>query len=103
MDTLKQTVQRVMKGYAKNPVNGRSYLTVDETQTVFTVVTVAQFQGKRFTNTDLVVQLVNDKIVIERDQNDKLLVDALVQAKIPREQIILVYAGEVVPEPHPAA
>jgi hypothetical protein len=30
---------------------------------------------------------------------NKKLVDALVQAGIPRQQIILAYAGESIPEP----
>jgi hypothetical protein len=37
-------------------------------------------------------------VVIERDQNDKLVVDALLQAGVPRSQIVLAYAGEHVPE-----
>jgi hypothetical protein len=44
---------------------------------------------------------VNDQIIIERDINNKPLVDALVQNGIPREQIILAYAGEPVEEPMP--
>ena len=40
-------------------------------------------------------------IVIERDVNDKPLVDALLQAGIPRKQIVLAYAGEPVNEPVP--
>ena len=46
----------------------------------------------------LLVRILPGVVVIERDQNDKPLVDALVQAGIPREKIILAYAGEPVPE-----
>lgn len=60
---------------------------------------MAKFQGKRFVNTGLLVHIVdNHLIVIEEDINNKPLVDALVQAGIPREKIILAYAGETVPE-----
>jgi hypothetical protein len=38
------------------------------------------------------------QVVIEQDVNDKPLVDALVQNGLHREQIVLAYAGEVVPE-----
>lgn len=49
---------------------------------------------------DLVIftRIVGDKIIIEEDSTDKPLVDALVQRGIPREQIILAYQGEAVPQ-----
>ncbi|MDX2140626.1 MAG: element excision factor XisI family protein [Chloroflexota bacterium] len=43
------------------------------------------------------MQTDHDSVVIERDMNDKPLVDALVQAGVPREKIILAYAGEAMP------
>jgi hypothetical protein len=46
----------------------------------------------------LIVRLEGDTIIIERDINDKALVGALVQAGIPREQIVLAYAGETLKE-----
>ena len=41
---------------------------------------------------------LGDTIVVECGLNDKPLVDALVQAGVPREQIVLVYAGESIAE-----
>jgi len=38
--------------------------------------------------------VVGDRIIIERDMNDKPLVEALLQAHIPRQHIVLAYAGE---------
>ncbi len=61
---------------------------------MFTIVSVGEVRDRRIVDMGLVVRLINDKIVIERDVNDKPLVDALVQAGIPRQQIILAYAGE---------
>jgi hypothetical protein len=43
-------------------------------------------------------RVVGDSIVIEVDTTDKPLVDALTgNQNIPREKIILAYAGEIVP------
>jgi hypothetical protein len=98
MDTLRDTLRRVVMGYAGKALNGHSYLTVSSDEQIFTVVALGTIQGKRFANTGLIVQLVGDIIVIERDVNDKPLVDALVQAGVPREKVILAYAGEPVPE-----
>ncbi len=44
----------------------------------------------------LVARVAGDRIIIERDVNDKPLVDALVQAGVPRHSIVLAYAGESV-------
>jgi XisI protein len=54
--------------------------------------------GKRYADAGLIVRVVGHQIIIERDMNDKPLVDALTHAGIPRTQIILAYAGEPVPE-----
>jgi hypothetical protein len=42
----------------------------------------------------MAVPLAADRIIIERDVNDKLLVDALLDAGVARRQIVLAYAGE---------
>jgi XisI protein len=96
--TLKDTLQHVLMGYAGEALNGCSYLTSSADQEVFTIVSIGQVRGQHIVDTGLVVRLVNDKIVVERDVNDKPLVDALVQAGVPRGQIVLAYAGESVEE-----
>ena len=98
MDTLKPTVHNVVAGYAGNVLNGYSYLTQNEDGSVYTVVDVAQVKGKHISGVSLVVRIVADKVIVERDQNDKVIVDALVQAGIKRRDIILAYAGESMPE-----
>ncbi len=42
-------------------------------------------------------------IVIEVDNTDKPLMDALVQQGVPREQIVLAYAGETLPDKTPVS
>src|SRR5688572_27737919 len=98
MDTLKRTVREVVNGYSGKVLNGYSYLTHNDDDSVFTVVDVARLKHQHVSGVSLVVRIVGDKVVIERDQNDKPLVDALTQAGISREDIILAYAGEPVPE-----
>jgi len=94
--TLKDALRRGMEGYTGEGWNGRSYLTSSEDGNILAVVIVAQVRDQRIADADLIVRLVGDKIVIERDMNDKVLVDALVQAGVPRRQIVLAYAGESV-------
>jgi hypothetical protein len=99
MDKTKETVREVVSSYAGNALNGQTILTVSADETVFTIVGVGKFDGKRVVTVGLVVSLQEDRVIIERDVNDKPLVDALVQAGIPRQQIVLAYAGEPVEEP----
>ena len=87
-----------MVGYAGQALNGYSYLTRNDDQRVFAVVSVGEVRDKRIADAALIVRLIDEKIIIELDINDKPLVDALVQAGVPREQIFLAYAGEPVPE-----
>ncbi|MCL4250032.1 MAG: XisI protein [Anaerolineae bacterium] len=98
MVNLKDTVRQVTSEYAGEALNGYTYLTHSDDGSVFTVVGVGTVQGKHVANISLFVRIVGDKVIVERDQNDKPLVDALIQAGVPREQIILAYAGESVPE-----
>ena len=96
--SLKQTVRDVVEGYAGKVLNGYSTLTQSEDGSVYTVVDVAQAKGKHISGVSLIVRIVADKVIIERDQNDKVAVDALMQAGIKCDDIILAYAGEAVPE-----
>jgi hypothetical protein len=98
MDTLKQIVQKTMEGYAGEGLGGYAYLTTNRDNTVFTVIDISEVRGKREVYTSLAVRLVGQHVVVEHDDNNKPLVDALVQAGIPRNQITLAYAGEPVPE-----
>ena len=68
MGTLKQTVRNVVAGYAGKVLNGYSTLTQNEDGSVYTVVDVAQVKGKHISGVSLVVRIVGDKVIVERDQ-----------------------------------
>jgi len=98
MDTMKDTLIKTMQGYAGRSLVGYSYFTSNEDSSFFTVTTVADNGEHRVVNHSLTVRLPGNIIIIEEDINNKPLVDALVQNGVPREQIILAYAGEAIPE-----
>src|SRR4051812_17533241 len=93
---LKETVHTVVGGYARKGLNSQSYLTHNDDNTILSVVTLVHGQNASFMS--LLVRIVGKTVIVERDQNDKPLVDALIQAGIPRKQIILAYAGESISE-----
>jgi hypothetical protein len=97
MDSLKQLVHRVVSGYTGKALNGYSYLTQTLDGDVLSVVDVADDQGHHQSGVSLIVRIVGTQVIVERDQNDKPVVDAFIQVGLAREQIILAYIGEPVP------
>ena len=96
MDRLIDTLRNVLESYTGDALNGYSYLTESKDGKAFTVVSVGYLPDKRIVDAGLIVRLVGTRIIIERDVNDKPLVEALLAANIPRQQIVLAYAGEPV-------
>jgi hypothetical protein len=80
-------------------LNSRLFLVADEPRQIYTVVAVDY--PVRYDVGGLVVlaRIVGDKVIVEEDTTDKPLVDSLIQRGIPREQIILAYRGEPIPDP----
>lgn len=98
MESLTSIVRDVMSDYAVEGENGYSYLTQNMDGDVFTVVYISKFGNETSVDTGLLVRITGNRIVIIHDQNDKQLVDALIQAGVPRKQIVLAYAGESIEE-----
>jgi hypothetical protein len=98
MDTVIATVKAEIEKYAVPGYNLVSRLMEDSANKIFAVVTTSIEQNERYSFLDLYVRIVGEKIVIEHDANSKPLYEALLQAGIPREQIVIAYAGEAVPD-----
>jgi hypothetical protein len=98
MDTLDKVVEETMWPYVAKGFNGYSTFMKNEGQHFMTVVAKFTVQGESFVETSLLAHIVGEKIIIEDDKTNKLLVDALLQAGVPRGQIVLAYAGETVEE-----
>lgn len=98
MDSLKDVVHRVVSGYAGRGLNSIGYLTQNDDGSVLTVTDFARIRGEHISGISLIVRIIDERVIVERDQNDKIVKDALIQAGVPREMIILAYAGEPVPE-----
>jgi hypothetical protein len=98
MDTLKQVLEKEMREYAGKGLNGFTHFTHSDDKSVMSLVFVGQIQERKFSSTSILARIAGDKIIIEDDKTNKPLVDALLQAGIPREQIVLAYAGEKIEE-----
>jgi hypothetical protein len=98
MDNLIPILRQEIEKYAGEAINGYSYLAEDSEHCLFTTVSIAEIKGRHVAFADLIVRVIGDKIVIDDDRNSDPLYEALMEAGIPREQIILAYAGEPVPD-----
>ena len=97
MASLTDRLQHVLAGYVGPALNGYSYLTSNADGTLFAVVSIGKSRDARIVDADLVVRVVGEHLIVERDLNSKPLVDALIQAGVPRDCIVLAYAGEPAP------
>ncbi len=98
MDTaaLKKILLEELDSYTGEGLNDYAYLTTNEVEQIYTIVDIATVRGKRLVGTVLVARLVNDRIIIELDQHDKMLVDALKARGVPESQLILAYRGDTI-------
>ncbi len=98
--TLAQLVKREVDRYAANSFDGLMYSFLDNEQQHYMVVHIPFDRTKYSVDMIIMARVVGDKVIIDYDDVfDKKLYKALmVNAKIPREQIILAYEGEKVPE-----
>ena len=97
MAELKKVLRQCLESYAGKALNGTLYLMSNSEETIFSITSIAQIRGETIIETGIVARLEADKIIIERDVSNKPLVDALEQAGISRQQIILAYQGEANP------
>lgn len=72
----------------------------DAKQKKYSVIVVPDYETPRLKKAGVVVmaRIVDNYVIIDEDITDRPLFEELVRAGIPREQIILTYAGESLPK-----
>ncbi len=96
MDRVEQlvvTVQHEVAAYVRPSPNATAYYVEDPTRQVFAVLSVPARDPQR-TSVVIMAQVVDNRVLILSDKTNKPLYEALLQAGIPRDQIVLVYEGE---------
>jgi hypothetical protein len=97
---LKQILKHEMLWYAQiqgYKVHNHFLLNEDSAEYSIVVISDADYPLERFTRVMMMARIEGDSIIIEADTTDKPLYEGLMHAGIPREKIILAYAGERVP------
>jgi sulfur carrier protein ThiS len=100
MATLSEVLKEEVRKYAGN---GRGFNVIlfpilDDERQVYAVTSVDYPTRHEGGSIWVMARVVGDKVVIEEDTTNKPLLDALKQRGIPREQIILAYQGEPIPD-----
>jgi vancomycin permeability regulator SanA len=96
---LSAIVQREVEAYAEGDWWEASAFAVSDTvRKVYTTVVVPAYPRKYKAGLVVMARVDGDRVIIEHDTTDHPLVEELIAAGIPREQIILTYAGESLPE-----
>lgn len=99
MATLIETVKQELAWYASSGFNSKSYLLINDADQVYAVNVVIRKSSRPFpTNVVMMVRVVGDTVIVEDDRTDRPFEDRLMAAGVPREKIILAYAGEPVPD-----
>lgn len=95
-EQLRKIVQREVDLYAANSLQGYTCTIMDDDQQHYVALHIPSHPPEFLPSIIVMARIIGDKIVIDVDNTDKPLVDALMQnAGIPRERIILAYQGEI--------
>ena len=97
---LPEITRREVNLYAGHTHGAKIYPVLDDTNKTYAVVIVPEDENERPAYVAVMARVVGDYIIIDEDGTlDKPLVNALMHnAGVPREQIVLAYQGETMPE-----
>lgn len=97
---LTQIVRDEVEDYEGPAFKSRTFFVEDEKRQIYSVIIIPDFDYPVTESSGVVVmaRIIEDKVVIEADMTDRPLYQELIRAGIPREHIILAYAGEPVPD-----
>jgi hypothetical protein len=100
LNNLAAIVRREVDAYAGNMPNGKNIAIHDDATQTFAVVTLMNERQGQPTYVAQLARVVGKWVIIEQDVSlEKFLHEALmINGGIPREQIILAYRGEAIPE-----
>jgi hypothetical protein len=98
--TLAEIVRREVEAYAGGGVGGKGVAVSDDARHRYTVIAILDKRDNDPLRVILMAEVVGEYVLILEDRTDKPLVDALiVNGGIPRDKIVLAFAGETLPAP----
>jgi hypothetical protein len=94
---LSATVQKEVEDYAGAAFLGRTLAISDPDRQTYAVLVVPDRPAKFDSGIVVLARIAEDHVIIEEDLSDRPLWKELLRVGIPREHIVLAYAGEPIP------
>lgn len=97
--SIREVVKREVEDYARGGwFQAEGYAVSDDVRQIYTVIVVPDLPRPFPARVVVMARIVGDYVVIDEDTTDRPLFDELERAGIPRERIVLLYAGQTLPE-----
>jgi hypothetical protein len=105
MAGLADLTRAEVEKYASNGLgaNVKLFFMADDVRQSYAVLAIDYPKRKQEAMIVVMARVVGDTVVIDEDNTDKPLIDALLQQGVPRGQIVRLYAGEPWVEPEALA
>lgn len=97
MGGLVEVVREEVEKYAVRSLNTTLYPTFDELRQIYSVLSVRKSAELQPAQVVIMARVEGEYVIIETDTTDTPPYEALEQRGIPRDKIILAYAGEKLP------
>ena len=99
MADLNSIVRQEVEKYEGASFNSRIMPVYDEAHQTYMIVSIGEPATKNPAIPIVMARIEGDHVIIEADNTDKPLVEALIQVGVPRDKITLAYMDESLPEP----
>jgi len=99
VDVSGAVARQIMDYVTEGVFDADSYFLRDDAKRTYSFVSVPHHDPQDALIVMLARITADNRVVIETDRTDKPLYEALINAGIPRSQIIRAYAGKTEPEP----
>jgi hypothetical protein len=93
---LNAVVRDVVQGYVRPSPNATMYFMNNPEQGAYAAISVPH-AVPNMTRVVAMAHVTDEKVIIDTDISNKPLYEALLQAGIPQQQIVLAYQGEKQP------
>jgi hypothetical protein len=95
LNELVEVVRREVADYADaNTYKATTYYSRDDGQQLYSVIVVPDLPRAFPARVVVMARIVGNQVIIDEDTTDRPLYEELMRCGIPREQIVLAYAGE---------
>jgi hypothetical protein len=100
VNEIQAILRQAVADYSGPAFKAKTYYVEDQKQHIYIVVIVPDDNYPLNIKAGVVVmaRIVGDRVVIDEDTTDRPLYEELMRQGIPREQIVLAYAGETIPD-----